>query len=155
MSKYNRYRHHPDPEYQRWGRAYRSFPGVVECVRLILNGKATGAWADVIAFELAENASDCLAELIDAFHEHTTNDVAVYVMIALEMAAIPESVDFLSDVLQQGDPRFISYARHTLQAINTREARSALFHATHAEQSYAADPAAGPVSNEASSPSTQ
>jgi hypothetical protein len=56
-------------------------------------------------------------------------------MMALEMAAIPESVDFLSDVLQQGDLRFMSYARHALQAINTREARSALFHATHAKQS--------------------
>jgi hypothetical protein len=126
MGKRTRYRDHPDPEYQRWGRTYPRFPGVAECARLIRARKATGAWADIVAFELAENAREHLAELIDAFADPTGN-VAQYVMMALELAALPESVDFLSRVLREGDPRFVPYARRALEAINTRESRTALF----------------------------
>ncbi|HVX60778.1 MAG TPA: hypothetical protein VHC19_09255 [Pirellulales bacterium] len=129
MGKRDRYRDHPDPDYQEWGRVYRTFPGVPECIRLILARKATGAWADIVAYELAENARENLSELIDAFHGHISDGVALYVMMALEMAALAESVDFLSAVLQQGDPRFAPYARRALKAINTREARTALFRA--------------------------
>lgn len=121
MAKRDRYRDHPDPDYQRWGRRYRSFPGVAECARLVLQHKATGAWADIVVQELAENARDNLAELIQAFHEHVSDGFARYVMMALEVAALPESVEFLSTVLQRGDARFVPYARRTLQAIDARE----------------------------------
>ena len=67
MGKHNHYRDHVDPEYQRWGRRYPRFPGVAECANLIRAGKARGAWADIIAFELGENASTCLAELTETF----------------------------------------------------------------------------------------
>ncbi|MCP4784401.1 MAG: hypothetical protein GY878_12695 [Fuerstiella sp.] len=132
MGKRDRYRDHVDPEYQRWGRTYRTFPGVDECARLILDRKATGAWADIVHFELAENASDHLADMIDAFRNHTSDDVAVYILMALETAALPESVEFLSDVLCSGDARFTSYAKRALTAIDTRESRRALFNATDA-----------------------
>lgn len=126
MGKRDRYRDHPDPEYQRWGRTYRLFPGVTECARLILQRKATGAWADIVAHELAENASGNLESLIAAFREHAADGFGVYVMMALEMAALPESVEFLSAVLRQGDARYAPYAQRALQAIDTRESRSAL-----------------------------
>jgi hypothetical protein len=126
MGKRDRYRDHPDPEYQRWGRTYRSFPGVTECARLILERKATGAWADIVVHELAANAGDNLAELIEAFHDHASDDFGTYVMMALEIAALPESVEFLSSVMQQGDARYVPYARRALQAIDTRESRSEL-----------------------------
>ena len=132
MGKRDRYRDHVDPEYQRWGRTYRTFPGVDECARLILDRKATGAWADIVHFELAENASDHLADMIDAFRNHTSDGVAVYILMALETAALPESVEFLSDVLCSGDARFTSYAKRALTAIDTRESRRALFNATDA-----------------------
>ena len=132
MGKRDRYRDHVDPEYQRWGRTYRTFPGVDECARLILDRKATGAWADIVHFELAENASDHLADMIDAFRNHTSDDVAVYILMALETAALPESVEFLSDVLCSGDARFTSYAKRALTAIDTRESRRALVNATDA-----------------------
>ncbi|MFH5806182.1 hypothetical protein [Alienimonas sp. DA493] len=134
MGKRDRYRDHVDPEYRRWGRTYRSFPGVDECVRLILDRRATGAWADIIAYELAENASERLDELLNAFRVHESNDVALYVLTALEMAALPASVDFLAGVLRKGNPAFRPYAQRALQAIDTKESRTALFHATDAEQ---------------------
>jgi hypothetical protein len=133
MGKRNRYRDHVDPEHQRWGRRYRSFPGVAECARLIRSGKARGAWADIIAFELAENAASCLAELIETFRNESGGDVRHYVMMALEIARLPPSVPFLAEVLREADPRFVPYAERALRAINTPEARTALWTAGQPE----------------------
>lgn len=155
MGKRDRYREHPDPEYQRWGRTYRSFPGVAECVRLILTRKANGAWADIVASELAENARENMAELIDKFRDHESDPVAMFIMMAIEMAAIPESVEFLSCVLREANPLFVPYARRTLVAINTPASRAVLFRAAQAEQSHAPVPTARPVSNAESSPPVQ
>ena len=129
MAERNRYRDHMDPAYRKWGLAYRSFPGVEECVRLILARKAKGAWADIVVHELAENASENLQPLIGAFRKSKSDDVAVFVLMALELAALPASVEFLSEVLQNENPEFVAYARRTLIAIDTAESRSALFHA--------------------------
>lgn len=134
MGKRDRYCDHVDPEYRRWGRTYRSFPGVAECTRLILDRKATGAWADIVAYELAENAHDHLDELIRAFHDHESDGVAIYVLMAIEMAALPASVDFLSGVLREGNVKFITYAERALKAIDTKESRTAQFNAMDAEQ---------------------
>lgn len=133
MGKRDRYRDHVDPEYRRWGRTYHSFPGVDECARLIVDRKVTGAWADIIAYELAENARNHYEELIDAFRRHEPDDVALYVMMALEMAVLPGSVDFLAGVLRNGNATFRPYAERALKAIDTKESRTALFNATVAE----------------------
>lgn len=145
MGKRDRYRDHVDPEYRRWGRTYRSFPGVDECARLILDRKATGAWGDIVAYELAENAHDHLNALIKAFHDLESDDVAIYVLMALEMAALPASVEFLSGVLRDGNVTFMPYAERALKAIDTKESRTALFNAMNAEQS---DARKSPVSRE-------
>jgi hypothetical protein len=131
MGKRNPYRDHPDPEYQRWGRKYSRFPGVAECARLIRDGRARGAWADVIAYELAENAAACLPELIEAFRSDPSDEVRLYVMMALELARVPESVAFLADVLRQGDVRWAPYAQRTLAAIDTRRSRAVLWNTRH------------------------
>jgi hypothetical protein len=130
MGKRNRYRDHIDPEYQRWGRKYPRFPGVGECANLIRAGKARGAWADIIASELSENAAHCLPELIEAFHSDSSGDVCLYVMMALESARLPEAVPFLANVLHEGDPRFTPYAARALRNINTPEARTMLWEAS-------------------------
>jgi hypothetical protein len=131
MGKRNRYRDHIDPEYQRWGRKYPRFPGVEECARLIRAGKARGAWADIIAYELAENASHCLPTLIDTFRSDSSDDVRLYVMMAVEVAKLPESVPFLAEVLHGRDPRFTPYAERALRELNTPEARTVLWNASH------------------------
>lgn len=134
MGKRDRYRDALDPELRRWGRTYRSFPGVDECVSLILAGKARGAWADFVVFELAENAPDHLPELIDAFRAHALDNAALYLLESLEIAALPQSVGFFTELLLEADPRFVQYAQRALQAIDTREARAALYCARHAEK---------------------
>jgi hypothetical protein len=116
MGKRNRYWDHIDPEYQRWGRKYPRFPGVIECVRLIRSGEARGSWADIIAHELAENAAPCLKGLIETFRTEPSQDVRLYVMMALEIARLRESVPFLAEVLHEGNPRFTSYALSALKA---------------------------------------
>lgn len=136
MGKRDQYRKHCDPEVQRWIRRYPRFPGVAECVRLIQAGRATGTWADILVEELAENAADCLEELIAAFRsdiadESTSGSVAMYVMMALDIALLPASIEFLAQVMREGHPKYIPFARNALQTINTRESRTALFLATH------------------------
>jgi len=155
MGKCNRFRDHIDPEYQRWGRTYPRFPGVAECVRLILARKATGVWADIIVDELAENAAECLDELTNALREDDTGHVAMHVMMALEIAELPASVDFVSHVLREGDRRLVPFARRTLQAINTRESRTALFQGSRAEPGHTPESAVRPDSNGDSSPPTR
>jgi len=132
MGKRSPYRDHDDPEYRRWGQKYPHFPGVAECVRLIRAGKAKGAWADIIAYELAGHATDCLTELIAAYREATSDDVPLYVMMALDIARPPEAVPFLAEVLREGDLRFTPYAQSALKGIDTRESRTALWNIEHA-----------------------
>src|SRR5262245_3006726 len=86
MGKRNRYRDHMDPEYQRWGRTYPRFPGVAECARLLRDGKARSAWADIIVYELAENAGACLAELVETFRTDLSVTVRLWMMMALDIA---------------------------------------------------------------------
>ncbi len=133
MGKRNRYHDHIDPEHQRWGRTYPRFPGVAECARLIRDGKARGSLADIIAYELAENASECLADLVETFRTDPNAGVRLNVMMALDIARLPESVAFLAEVLKQGDPLFRPYALRALEGINTRESRTVLWNATQGE----------------------
>lgn len=129
MGKRNRYQDHVDPEYRRWGSTFGNFPGIDECEKLILDGKATGASADIITNELAEHANEHLNEVIEMLHKHPSNDVSIYMLMAVELAALPASVEFLSDVLRDGDTRFTSYAKRALIAIDTRESRTVFFNA--------------------------
>ncbi len=131
MLEYVDYRGHVDPEYRRWGRLYPRFPGVGECVRLIGSGKARGAWADIIAAELARHACETFEELTEAFHADGGGKVRQYVMMALELAALPRAVPFLAEVLRGDDPALIIYAERALRAIDTREARKALWDDSH------------------------
>ncbi len=133
MGKRVRYRDHQDPEYQRWGRRYPRFPGVGECARLIRAGNARGTWADIIASELAENAKLCLPDLIDTFRTDLSEDVRMYVMMALEIARLPNSVSFLAEVSHDGNPRLALFAERALRNINTPEARTVLWKSAHAE----------------------
>jgi hypothetical protein len=128
-SKRKQYRDSPDPEHKRWGKRYPKFPGVAECMRLIESGQARGSWADIIAYELAENADSCLDELISVFHSNPSGDGPLYVMMALDIARPPAAVPFLAEVLAAGDPRFVPYAARALRGIDNRAARTALFNA--------------------------
>jgi hypothetical protein len=127
MGKRSRFRDHIDAEYRSWGRKYPRFPGVGECVRLIRAGKARGTWADIITHELAENATFCLPELIEAFRTDSSEDVRMYVMMALESARLPDSVPFLAEMLHGGNLRFTPYAERALRKINTPESRAVLW----------------------------
>lgn len=116
-----------DPELLRWERKYPRFPGVAECVRLICSGMAHGVWADIIGAELVEHAAECLDELIAAYRDAPDSHLRFYVLMALEIALVPESVPFLVDVLRAEGQRDAEYARRTLAAIGAREARVARF----------------------------
>src|SRR6516225_1812869 len=130
MGKMREMRNHPDPEYRRFRKKYPRFPGVAECVSLIKNRKARGAWADFVFFELSENVPSCWPELIQAFRSEANGDVRLYIMMALEDAKIPETVTFLGEVLRDGDERLAPYAVRALRAIDTSDARKLLWDLT-------------------------
>ncbi len=134
MPKKPKFHDHIDPEYQRWGKTYPSFPGIPECVDLILNRKAIGAWADIVAYELAENADEHADEMIGMFNIHQNDSVSLFMLMAFELAAIPSTVPFFASVLCDGDNRFKPHARRGLEAINTKESRTALFNAMTRKQ---------------------
>lgn len=129
MGKRSADRDHPDPAYRRWRRKYPRFPGVAECLRLVKTRKALGTWADFIAAELAENAAAHLLELIAAFRSEPSEDVRLYIMMALDLARPPEAAAFLAEVLREGNPRLVTFATMALQGIDTKEARTALWNA--------------------------
>jgi hypothetical protein len=133
MANRRRYSDHIDPEYQRWGRKYPHFPGVAECARLIRAHKNRGTWADIICEELAENAAECLNDLITEFRsdENAHTDVRLFIMMALEIARPPEAVPFLVEVLRDPDTRLARYAESALKGVDTRESRTALWNAAH------------------------
>jgi len=133
MGKRDRYRKSINLEDKRWGQKYRSFPGVGECVRLLLDVRVCGYTLEIIKAELVENASRHLEEMIDAFHNHKTDRVAIFMLMVLELAALPESVDFLATVLRDDNPDYRKWAQMALEAINTRESRTALFNAKDSE----------------------
>jgi hypothetical protein len=135
MAKRARFHDHLDPAYQEWGRKYPRFPGVAECVLLINEHKVRGVVTDIIVFELAEHAGSCLPDLIQAFRDNPSGDVRMFVLMALEIARLPESVEFFGEVLRDGDPRYRPYALRALKDIDTRESRKLLWQATHQEPS--------------------
>ena len=137
------YRRHVDPEYRRWGRKYPRFPGVAECVRLLNEGNARGAWVDIITHELTENARECLPDLVAVFRSDVRESVRLIVLMSVVEAALPAAIPFLAEVVGERHPRFSQYAEQGLLAIGTRESRAALWDASHREPGAAPDPAVG------------
>ena len=135
MGQRARFHDHLDPAYQEWGRKYPRFPGVAECVRLIHEHKARGVVTDIIVFELAEHAASCLPDLIQAFRDNPSGDVRMFLLMALEIARVPESVEFFAEILRDRDPQYQPYALRALKGIGTRESRTMLWQAPHQESS--------------------
>jgi hypothetical protein len=133
------YHRHIDPEYNRWGRKYPKFPGVAECIRLLQARNVRGVWVDIIVYELAAHADECLPELEAAFRSDLDEWVRLMVLMAIEMAQVSDAVPFLTEVLRERHPRFTPYAERGLSAIGTKEARAALWNAAHAEPGAAPD----------------
>lgn len=69
--------------------------------------------------------------MIDTFRTDSSDAVRLYVMMALEIAKLPESVQFLAEVLQDRDARFTPYAERALRELNTPEARTVLSNTGH------------------------
>lgn len=55
--------------------------------------------------------------------------------MTMELAEFPSDIEFLSQVMREGNPHLVPCARRALEATNTRESQKALFDATHAERS--------------------
>ena len=121
------YRRHIDPEYRRWGRKYPHFPGVAECLRLLHTRNVRGAWRDIIAYELANHAAECLSELVAAFQANEDEGVRLNVVSAIAEARLPAAIPFIAEVTKSPHAHLVSYAVKGLKAIGTREAHAALW----------------------------
>lgn len=65
---------------------------------------------------------------MESFRTDPSESVRLYVMMTLDIARLPESIPFLAEVLQEGNPLFTPYALRALNGIDTRESRTALWH---------------------------
>ncbi len=120
---------HIDPEYERWFQNYPKFPGVAKCVELLKQTNVTGAWVDIICWQLEEHAAENLGELTIALHAEESAAIRSILMQALEKAALPESLPLWAEFLQSPNIGEQQYAVRALQAINTKEARRLLWEA--------------------------
>jgi hypothetical protein len=86
---------------------------------------------DIIAHELAAHAGECLPELVAAFRSDEREWARLMVLMAVADARLPTAIPFLAEVARERHPRFAPYAEQGLSALGTREAREALWKATH------------------------
>lgn len=116
-----------DPEFERWKRKYPDFPTLLECERLVLLVNAKGLWIDLIVEGIAARAEFLFIELVDSDERNVEYRFSLLILMALELAAIPESVAFLVDVAMSAGADRSRWARSALVSIDTRESRTALF----------------------------
>lgn len=121
-------------DYSEWRRKYSVFPGIAECVKLLGQRNKGGEWIEIIEWEMTVHAKECLPELAAVFNSEKSDWVRMIVLYAITEAKLPEAIEFLAEVVNQGDPKFAPIAQKGLSMIDTRESRTALWKATHDSQ---------------------
>jgi HEAT repeat protein len=118
-----------DPVYTRWKRRYPKFPGVARCVELLRRRNTQGSLVDIICGELEDNAAAHAAELLSAFRAEPSEHVRLLLLGIIADARLPEALPLLVEQLRSPDERLRRWASRGLQALNTPEARKALWEA--------------------------
>ena len=116
-----------DPEAERWYQKYPTFPGVQKCVELLRNRNLRGARLDFVCILLEEQATNCVEELLQAFHAESDSWVKFLILNAIAAAESPRVVPFLAECLGSSDPELRHRAAAELERIDTKQARTALF----------------------------
>ncbi len=117
-----------DPEQERWLKKYPHFPGVGECVMLLKRPNVSGTWVDIICENLTAHAGENAVELIAALRSEPEKGVKVLLLAALAEAGLPESVSVLAENLASDQERLQHWAEVGLRKVNTKEARTILWH---------------------------
>jgi HEAT repeat protein len=120
-------REHLDPEYVRWRKKYRRFPGVAECFRVLHGRNVNGALKEIIECELIDHASECLQELIDVYRSEDDDYYRRYAFWAIAKSRLPEAIPFLAEVAKEPNDFFSEIAMDSLAEINTKESRTVLW----------------------------
>lgn len=118
-----------DPAAARYHRDYPKFPGVQTCVELLQRPNVRGAYLDALLFDLGAHLSECLAEVITAFYQAEAGRVRALLIGQIAEAKLAAAVPFLVENLQAPDESVRHWAIVGLSAINTKEARRALWQA--------------------------
>lgn len=118
-----------DPVYARWKRRYPKFPGVAKCVELLRRRNTQGSLVDIICGELEDNAATHAVELLEAFRAEPHEYVRRLLLGIIADAHLTEALPLLVEQLRASDDRLRHWAAEGLRALNTPEARKALWEA--------------------------
>jgi hypothetical protein len=116
-----------DPVFTRWKRQYPKFPGVAKCIELLGRRNVQGGLVDIICAELQKNAGARAAELIAAFRDENNVRVRRILLGVICEARLPDALPLFLEHLHSDDESLRSWAEQGLLALNTPEARQALW----------------------------
>jgi HEAT repeat protein len=126
MSKHNPF---IDPEYQRYRRAYPSFPGVQSCLELLRRPNVKGGYWDVIFHDLQDHAPNVLDELIVACRDEANAPIRWMLLEILGSVNTPQTFSIFAEYLASEDETLREWAARGLAKRNTKEARRLLWQA--------------------------
>jgi len=124
-----------DPVYTGWKRKYPKFPGVTKCIELLSRHNVRGSMVDIICGELEENAKAHAAELIAGFQTEQNAWVRRILLGVISEAKLPEALSLFIEHLQSPDESLRYRSEEGLRALNTPEARKALWEAGRGSRS--------------------
>jgi hypothetical protein len=118
-----------DPSYTRWKHDHPKFPGVAKCVELLGRRNVQGSLLEIILGELQDNAATHAAELIAAFQAQKSARVRCLLLMTFCDAKLQEAMPLLVEHLRSEEERLRYWSEEGLRALNTPEARKALWEA--------------------------
>jgi hypothetical protein len=116
-----------DPESSRWKRKHPRFPGVANCVELLRRRNVHGNKVDIICDALRDHAATHTAELITAFRDERDERLKHILLGIICEAKLPDALPVFVDHLQSEDETLRQWSVAGLHALDSPEARKALW----------------------------
>lgn len=118
-----------DPVYTRWKQMHPKFPGVAKCVELLHRRNVQGGMVDILCCELRDHAANHAAEMIAAFVAERDGRVRRILLGIMCEAKLPEALPMFVEHLRSEDESLRCSSERGLRALNTPDARKALWEA--------------------------
>jgi hypothetical protein len=118
-----------DQFYTRWKQQHRKFPGVAKCVELLHRRNVQGELVEILCAELRDHAAGHAAELVAACSAEIDERVRGILFGVLCEAKLPEALPVFVEHLRSDDESLRYWSEQGLRALNTPDARKALWQA--------------------------
>jgi len=120
---------HVDPVARQWYQRFSKQPSIEDCLTVLRQGNLQGGLSDWIGWELTDHAKDSPCEVIDAVGKCEEDYSRICLLMAIEIAVIPEALSLFAEILHSEIEPERECAIRGLQALNSKAARTVLFEA--------------------------